>query len=173
LEAQAARDSGMVIVSRTNGVVSYVDANRIRIKVADEDKEIFGKSEIEYEIQKYQRSNQDTCLNQRPLVYQGEQVVPGQILADGSATEGGEIALGQNILVAYMPWEGYNYEDAILISERLVAQDVYTSIHIEKYEIEARQTKLGPRKSPGKFPTSVKMPCETSMNAALFASVLG
>jgi len=151
LEAQTARDSGMVIVSRTNGVVSYVDANRIRIKVADQDKEIFGKSEIEYEIQKYQRSNQDTCLNQRPLVYQGEQVVPGQILADGSATEGGEIALGQNILVAYMPWEGYNYEDAILISERLVAQDTYTSIHIEKYEIEARQTKLDLRKSPGKF----------------------
>ncbi|WP_147070194.1 DNA-directed RNA polymerase subunit beta [Microcystis aeruginosa] len=152
LEAQAARDSGMVIVSRTNGVVSYVDANRIRIKVADEDKEIFGKSEIEYEIQKYQRSNQDTCLNQRPLVYQGEQVVPGQILADGSATEGGEIALGQNILVAYMPWEGYNYEDAILISERLVAQDVYTSIHIEKYEIEARQTKLGPEEITREIP---------------------
>ncbi|MDJ0559367.1 MAG: DNA-directed RNA polymerase subunit beta, partial [Microcystis sp. M53599_WE4] len=143
---------GMVIVSRTNGVVSYVDANRIRIKVADEDKEIFGKSEIEYEIQKYQRSNQDTCLNQRPLVYQGEQVVPGQILADGSATEGGEIALGQNILVAYMPWEGYNYEDAILISERLVAQDVYTSIHIEKYEIEARQTKLGPEEITREIP---------------------
>ncbi|MEG3438535.1 DNA-directed RNA polymerase subunit beta [Pannus brasiliensis CCIBt3594] len=152
LEAQTARDSGMVIVSRTNGVVSYVDATKIRVKVAPEDRDIVGKSEIEYEIQKYNRSNQDTCLNQRPLVYMGEQVVPGQILADGSATEGGEIALGQNILVAYMPWEGYNYEDAILISERLVYDDVYTSIHIEKYEIEARQTKLGPEEITREIP---------------------
>ncbi|MEC4982888.1 MAG: DNA-directed RNA polymerase subunit beta [Oscillatoria sp. PMC 1068.18] len=108
--------------------------------------------EVEYELQKYQRSNQDTCLNQRPLVYQGEDVVPGQVLADGSATEGGELALGQNILVAYMPWEGYNYEDAILISERLVYDDVYTSIHVEKYEIEARQTKLGPEEITREIP---------------------
>jgi DNA-directed RNA polymerase subunit beta len=152
LEAQAARDSGMVIVSRTNGVVSHVDATKIRVKIAPEERESFGKAEIEYEIQKYNRSNQDTCLNQRPLVYMGEQVVPGQILADGSATEGGEIALGQNILVAYMPWEGYNYEDAILISERLVYDDIYTSIHIEKYEIEARQTKLGPEEITREIP---------------------
>ncbi len=108
--------------------------------------------EIEYQISKYQRSNQDTCLNQRPIVRVGDKVVAGQVMADGSATEGGELALGQNILVAYMPWEGYNYEDAILISERLVYDDIYTSIHIEKYEIEARQTKLGPEEITREIP---------------------
>ncbi|GFE68944.1 DNA-directed RNA polymerase subunit beta [Chroococcus sp. FPU101] len=153
LEAQAARDSGMVIVSRTHGIITHVDATRITVKVTDEKGEPDPTaSQMTYPIQKYQRSNQDTCLNQRPLVYNGEQVVPGQILADGSATEGGELALGQNILVAYMPWEGYNYEDAILISERLVSDDVYTSIHIEKYEIEARQTKLGPEEITREIP---------------------
>lgn len=146
LEAQTARDSGMVIVSRTHGIVTHVDATLIKVKVKEQERV------IEYELQKYQRSNQDTCLNQRPLVYMGEEVVPGQVLADGSATEGGEIALGQNILVAYMPWEGYNYEDAILISERLVYDDVYTSIHVEKYEIEARQTKLGPEEITREIP---------------------
>jgi DNA-directed RNA polymerase subunit beta len=145
LEAQAARDSGMVIVSRTDGEVTHVDARHIRVK----DKT--GR-ETGYELQKYQRSNQDTCLNQRPLVFEGDDVVAGQVIADGSATEGGELALGQNILVAYMPWEGYNYEDAILISERLVMDDVYTSIHIEKYEIEARQTKLGPEEITREIP---------------------
>jgi DNA-directed RNA polymerase subunit beta len=145
LEAQAARDSGMVIVSRADGEVTYVDARQIRVK----DKT--GR-EISYEVQKYQRSNQDTCLNQRPLVFEGDDVVAGQVIADGSATEGGELALGQNILVDYMPWEGYNYEDAILISERLVIDDVYTSIHIEKYEIEARQTKLGPEEITREIP---------------------
>ncbi|XLQ11116.1 MAG: DNA-directed RNA polymerase subunit beta [cyanobacterium endosymbiont of Epithemia adnata isolate EadnSB Bon19] len=152
LEAQAARDSGMVIVSRTNGIVTYVDASEIRVRVTGpENHEKLG-DEIVYLLQKYQRSNQDTCLNQRPLVYVNEDVVPGQVLADGSATEGGELALGQNILVAYMPWEGYNYEDAILISERLVYDDVYTSIHVEKYEIEARQTKLGPEEITREIP---------------------
>jgi DNA-directed RNA polymerase subunit beta len=145
LEAQAARDSGMVIVSHTDGEVSFVDARRIRVR--DE-----AGNEVEYLLQKYQRSNQDTCLNQRPIVALGDKVVSGQILADGSATENGELALGQNILVAYMPWEGYNYEDAILISERLVFDDVYTSIHIEKYEIEARQTKLGPEEITREIP---------------------
>ena len=145
LEAQAARDSGMVIVSKSDGEVSYVDAKEIRIKDSQ------GR-ETSYEVQKYQRSNQDTCLNQRPLVFAGDDVVTGQVIADGSATEGGELALGQNILVAYMPWEGYNYEDAILISERLVIDDVYTSIHIEKYEIEARQTKLGPEEITREIP---------------------
>ncbi|UBF29173.1 DNA-directed RNA polymerase subunit beta [Kovacikia minuta CCNUW1] len=145
LETQAARDSGMVIVSRTNGEVTYVSADKIRVRDAQ------GR-EIEYQLQKYQRSNQDTCLNQRPIVFAGDKVVVGQILADGSATEKGELALGQNILVTYMPWEGYNYEDAILISERLVIDDVYTSIHIEKYEIEARQTKLGPEEITREIP---------------------
>jgi DNA-directed RNA polymerase subunit beta len=136
LEAQAARDSGMVTVSVSNGRITYVSADRICV-TDSEDKEIF------YYLQKYQRSNQDTCVNQRPLVWLGESVTSGQVIADGAATEGGELALGQNILVAYLPWEGYNYEDAFLISERLVYNDVYTSVHIEKYEIEARQTKLG------------------------------
>jgi DNA-directed RNA polymerase subunit beta len=146
LEAQAARDSGMVIISKTDGDVVYVDATEIRIRPKA------GEREIKYYLSKYQRSNQDTCLNQKPLVRIGEKVVAGQVLADGSSTEGGELALGQNIVVAYMPWEGYNYEDAILISERLVQEDVYTSIHIEKYEIEARQTKLGPEEITREIP---------------------
>jgi len=145
LEGQAARDSGMVIVSRTAGEVTYVDADRIQVTSPE-------GQVSSYTLQKYQRSNQDTCLNQRPIVSRGDRVVAGQILADGSATEGGELALGQNILVAYMPWEGYNYEDAILISERLVYDDVYTSIHVEKYEIEARQTKLGPEEITREIP---------------------
>ena len=171
LEAQAARDSGMVIVSRTDGEVVYVDATEIRVRVSSEWSVVSGQSslaekrstdneqlmpekfqEIRYNLSKYQRSNQDTCLNQKPLVRIGEKVVAGQVLADGSSTEGGELALGQNIVVAYMPWEGYNYEDAILISERLVQEDIYTSIHIEKYEIEARQTKLGPEEITREIP---------------------
>ncbi|MCE2903620.1 MAG: DNA-directed RNA polymerase subunit beta [Anabaena sp. CoA2_C59] len=166
LEAQAARDSGMVIVSRTDGDVVYVDATEIRVRVGGQrlvvgDEEKTGDreqlrtdkpQELKYKLSKYQRSNQDTCLNQKPLVRIGEKVVAGQVLADGSSTEGGELALGQNIVVAYMPWEGYNYEDAILISERLVQEDVYTSIHIEKYEIEARQTKLGPEEITREIP---------------------
>ena len=145
LEVQAARDSGMVIISRTAGEVSYVDATRIMVRDPN-------GVHHSYALHKYQRSNQDTCLNQRPLVFEGDEVVEGQVLADGSATEGGELALGQNVLVAYMPWEGYNYEDAILISERLVQQDLYTSIHIEKFEIEARQTKLGPEEITREIP---------------------
>jgi DNA-directed RNA polymerase subunit beta len=145
LEAQAARDSGMVIISQADGEVTYVSADAIRVR------DDHGK-ESEYQIQKYQRSNQDTCLNQRPIVFVGDRVQEGQIIADGSATEGGELALGQNILVVYMPWEGYNYEDAILVSERLVREDVYTSIHVEKYEIEARQTKLGPEEVTREIP---------------------
>jgi DNA-directed RNA polymerase subunit beta len=136
IEAQAARDSGMVVVSYQDGKVTYVSANKICIT------DLEGK-EVVYYLQKYQRSNQDTCINQRPSVWLGEKVIAGQVIADGAATEGGELALGQNILIAYLPWEGYNYEDAFLISERLVYNDVYTSVHIEKYEIEARQTKLG------------------------------
>ncbi len=145
LEAQAARDSGMVIVSRHDGEVTYVDAERITVRSHEGE-------DVIYDLQKYQRSNQDTCLNQRPIVFEGDQVLAGQVLADGSATEGGELALGQNVLVAYMPWEGYNYEDAILISERFVSDDVYTSIHIEKHEIEARQTKLGPEEVTREIP---------------------
>lgn len=145
LEAQAARDSGMVIVSRTAGKVVYVDADLIKVQ------DVEGRVH-EYTLHKYQRSNQDTCLNQRPLVFSGDRIQAGQVLADGSAAEGGEVALGQNVLVAYMPWEGYNYEDAILVSERLVYDDLYTSIHVEKFEIEARQTKLGPEEITREIP---------------------
>ena len=145
LETQVARDSGMVPISRVNGNVVFVDANAI--VVLDEDGE-----EHTHFLQKYQRSNQDTCLNQRPIVRNGDPVIVGQVLADGSACEGGEIALGQNVLIAYMPWEGYNYEDALLVSERLVTDDLYTSVHIEKYEIEARQTKLGPEEITREIP---------------------
>jgi len=145
LESQVARDSGMVPITKVNGIVSYVDANEIVVK--DEQ----GNEHFHY-LQKYQRSNQDTCLNQRPIVKIGDRVISGQVLADGSACEGGEIALGQNVLIAYMPWEGYNYEDAILVSERMVTDDLYTSVHIEKYEIEARQTKLGPEEITREIP---------------------
>ena len=145
LETQVARDSGMVPITRVNGTVTFVDATAIVIR---DDQ---GVDHTHY-LQKYQRSNQDTCLNQRPIVQQGDQVIAGQVLANGSACEGGEIALGQNVMIAYMPWEGYNYEDAILVSERLVHDDLYTSVHIEKYEIEARQTKLGPEEITREIP---------------------
>jgi len=145
LETQVARDSGMVPITTVNGTVAYVDATAIVIR--DEE----GNDHTHY-LQKYQRSNQDTCLNHRPIVKLGDPVIAGQVLANGSACEGGEIALGQNVLIAYMPWEGYNYEDAILVSERLVRDDLYTSVHIEKYEIEARQTKLGPEEITREIP---------------------
>lgn len=145
LETKIARDSGMVVVSRTAGYVNYVSANKIGIQDNN------GRT-VHYRLKKYYRSNQDTCINQRPIVWVGEKIVVGQTLADGASTDGGEIALGRNILVAYMPWEGYNYEDAFLISERLVYDDLYTSIHIEKYEVECRQTKLGPEEITREIP---------------------
>src|SRR5215212_3034711 len=137
VEHQAARDSGQVLVAGQNGVVRSVSGRQIII--VDDDGNVH-----EYNLQKFVRSNQDTCINQRPSVRQGERVTVGQIIADSSSTENGELALGQNVVVAFMPWEGGNFEDAILISERLVRDDVFTSIHIEKYETEARDTKLGP-----------------------------
>ena len=127
------------------GWVVFVDATAI----VGEDED--GNNHNHF-LQKYQRSNQDTCLNHRPIVRCGDSVIIGQVLADGSACEGGEIALGQNVLIAYMPWEGYNFEDALLVSERLVTDDLYTSVHIEKYEIEARQTKLGPEEITREIP---------------------
>ena len=136
LEFKVAKDSGSVIISRTNGIVSYVSATKIGIQ------DTVGKT-IHYRLKKYYRSNQDTCINQHPIVWPGDHVVSGQVLADGASTETGEMALGKNIFVCYMPWEGYNYEDAFLISERLVYDDIYTSIHIERYELECRQTKMG------------------------------
>ena len=136
LELKVAKDSGSVVVSRTDGTVSYVSATKIGIQ------DLEGRT-IHYRLKKYYRSNQDTCINQHPLVWPGDKILSGQVLADGASTETGEMALGKNIFVCYMPWEGYNYEDAFLISERLVYDDVYTSIHIERYELECRQTKMG------------------------------
>ena len=136
LENQVAADSGMSVVAFRSGMVVYVSSQKIVIK------EILGTL-YTYNLQKYNRSNQDTCINHRPLVWVGENIESGQIIADGPATKNGELALGQNIMVAYMPWQGYNFEDAILISERLIYDDVFTSIHIEKFDIQARQTKVG------------------------------
>lgn len=141
LEAQVARDSGTVVLAKKSGVVQYVSSDKVVVQ-STEDRDSNGQF-IKYSLQKYQRSNQSTCINQRPAVAVGEYVQKGDLIADGSATAQGEIALGRNILVAYMPWEGYNFEDAVLVSERLVLDNIYTSIHIEKYDIEARETKLG------------------------------
>ena len=141
VEGRAARDSGQVVIARRPGVVTSVAADLIVV----EPDEASSKKDIDhYPLLKFVRSNQGTCLNHRPAVEVGDRVKPGQVIADSMSTEGGELALGQNIVVAYMSWEGANYEDAIIISERLVREDVFTSIHIEKHEIEARDTKLGP-----------------------------
>jgi DNA-directed RNA polymerase subunit beta len=137
MEHAAARDSGAIVVARRPGVVESVDATRIVVNTLE------GGVDI-YNLIKYQRSNQATNINQKPMVEAGEKVAKGDILADGSSTDRGELALGKNVLVAFMPWGGYNFEDAILLSERLVRDDVYTSIHVENFEIEARETKLGP-----------------------------
>ncbi|MFM2194213.1 MAG: hypothetical protein RLZZ460_883, partial [Chloroflexota bacterium] len=141
VEGRAARDSGQVVIARRPGVVTSVAADLI---VVEPDGAASKKDIDHYPLLKFVRSNQGTCLNHRPAVAVGDRVKPGQVIADSMSTEGGELALGQNIVVAYMSWEGANYEDAIIISERLVREDVFTSIHIEKHEIEARDTKLGP-----------------------------
>ena len=137
MEYKAAVDSGVVVVSKTNGTVSKVSANKIVI--TDEN----GES-ITYPLIKFMRSNQGTCINQRPIVNKGEKIVKGQVIADGPATDQGEIALGKNVLIGFTTWEGYNYEDALILNEKMVRDDVFTSIHIEEYEIESRDTKLGP-----------------------------
>ncbi|RWL97354.1 MAG: DNA-directed RNA polymerase subunit beta [Mesorhizobium sp.] len=143
MEPVVARDSGAAIGARRGGIVDQVDATRIVIR-ATEDLDP-GKSGVDiYRLMKFQRSNQNTCINQRPLVRMGDRVNKGDIIADGPSTELGDLALGRNVLVAFMPWNGYNYEDSILLSERIVADDVFTSIHIEEFEVMARDTKLGP-----------------------------
>jgi len=137
LEYKAAKDSGAVVIAKKSGTIKNVSASRIILKADD------GET-IKYPLLKFMRSNQGTCYNQRPIVKVGQRVEADTIIADGPSTDNGELALGRNILVAFMPWEGYNYEDAILISEKVVKEDVFTSIHIEEYECEARDTKLGP-----------------------------
>jgi DNA-directed RNA polymerase subunit beta len=142
MEAIVARDSGVVIMAKRSGIVDQVDAQRIVVRANKETESTQSNVDI-YSLLKYQRSNQNTCINQRPLVAVGDTVQAGDIIADGPSTDLGELALGRNVLVAFMPWNGYNFEDSILISERIVRDDVFTSIHIEEFEIMARDTKLG------------------------------
>ena len=145
MEYVAAKDSGACVVCRRSGIVETVDANRIVVRVEDDPETEGIESGVDiYTLVKFARSNQNTCLNQTPLVKKGEYVTAAQILADGPCTDHGELALGRNLVVAYMPWRGYNFEDAILISERVVKEDLYTTIHIEEFEVHARDTKLGP-----------------------------
>ena len=136
MEAKTAKDSGVCVIAEKDGVIEFVDATRIVIRYDDGTKE-------DIELIKFLRSNQSNCYNQKPIVFSGERVQAGQVIADGASTHEGELALGKNPLIGFMTWEGYNYEDAVLISERLVSEDVYTSIHIEEYEAESRDTKLG------------------------------
>ena len=143
IESDVALDSGVTIVAKRNGVVDKIDGKRIVIKVTEEID--YTKSGVDiYNLLKFQRSNQNTCINQRPLVKVGDVIKQGDVIADGPSTQLGELALGKNVTVAFMPWLGYNFEDSILISERCVSDDVFTSIHIEEYEVMARDTKLGP-----------------------------
>ena len=145
MEYRAAKDSGACVVAKRSGSVEFIDADLIVVAHSKTQKD-------NYKLVKYQRSNQGTCINQRPLVKVGEKVEAGDILADGPSTDNGELALGKNVLIGFMCWEGYNYEDAVLINERLVREDVYTSIHIEEYECEARDTKLGPEEITREIP---------------------
>ena len=142
MEATVARDSGVAIAARRSGVVDQIDATRIVIRATEETNTAAPGVDI-YNLLKFQRSNQNTCITQRPLVRVGDRVQAGDIIADGPSTQFGELALGRNVLVAFMPWNGYNFEDSILISERIVSDDVFTSIHIEEFEVMARDTKLG------------------------------
>ncbi|HTF25865.1 MAG TPA: DNA-directed RNA polymerase subunit beta [Candidatus Limnocylindria bacterium] len=146
MERVTARDSGAVVLCKREGIVDQVDSERIIVRVESDHSGVLSRevgADI-YQLIKFKRSNQNTCISQKPLVRVGDRVKKGQVLADGPCTERGELALGRNVLVAFLPWRGYNFEDAILVSEKLVKDDYYTSIHIEEYEIEARDTKLGP-----------------------------
>lgn len=146
MERKVAFDSGAVVFAKRGGVVEEVDSKRIIVRVNPEEINLADPTDIGidiYELKKFERTNQNTCINQRPLVVKGQEVKKGDLLADGQSTERGELALGKDVLVAFMPWRGYNFEDAIVISERLVKEDVYTSIHIEELEVEARETKIG------------------------------
>ncbi|MEO6923293.1 MAG: DNA-directed RNA polymerase subunit beta, partial [Bryocella sp.] len=147
MEGVTARDSGAVVLTRRQGIVDSVDSERIIVRVEGEHHPTQLSREVGsdiYQLTKFKRSNQNTCINQKPIVRKGDRVMKGQVIADGPCTEQGELGLGRNVLVAFMSWRGYNFEDAILISEKLVREDYYTSLHIEEYEIESRDTKLGP-----------------------------
>ena len=166
LEKRAAKDSGMVVVSDVDGTVEKVVGEEIYIR--DKANKLH-----RYQLMKYVRSNQDTCINQKPIVRDGDEVKAGDVIADGASTNCGELSLGKNVLLAYMPWEGYNYEDAILLSERCVHDDIFTSVHIEKLEIDARQTKLGPeeitREVPNVSEESLRHLDERGIGARVYA----
>ena len=147
MEGVTARDSGAVVLARRSGIIDSVDSERIIVRVEGEHHPMQLSREVGsdiYQLTKFKRSNQNTCINQRPIVKPGDRVAKGQVIADGPCTDMGELALGRNVLVAFMPWRGYNFEDAILVSEKMVKEDYYTSVHIEEFEIESRDTKLGP-----------------------------
>jgi DNA-directed RNA polymerase subunit beta len=143
IERVAAVDSGTVVTATRGGVVDYVDATRVVVRVNDAEAQAGEVGVDIYNLIKYQRSNQNTNIHQRPIVKRGDKIAKGDVVADGASTDLGEIAIGQNMLIAFMPWNGYNFEDSILISERVVAEDRYTSIHIEELVVMARDTKLG------------------------------
>ena len=157
MERRAALDTGDVLLARNGGTIEWVDANQIVVQTSD------GKDE--YELQKFMRSNQGTLIHHKPRVDAGQKVKAGDVLADGSSTDKGEMALGKNLMVAFMSWEGYNFEDAIILSKRLVQDDELTSIHIEEYEIDARagRPSSARRRSPATSPTAPRSRCATSM----------
>lgn len=153
MELRAARDSGALVIALEAGTVTKVTSEVILIKRISKKSQEFGVSEIdEYRLVKFKRTNQNTCINQKPIVSEGDKVKAGDVIADGTATEGGELALGKNVMVAFMPWQGYNFEDAIVVSERMVRDDVYTSIHIEEFEIQVRDTRRGPEEITDEIP---------------------
>ena len=153
MEYTVAKDSGSTLVAKREGVVDQLDANRIVIRVTDKNDTSLNKIDI-YNLLKFQRSNQNTCISQRPLVSVGDKVLKNQVIADGPATDLGELALGRNVLAAFMPWNGYNFEDSILISEKVVQEDVFTSIHVEEFEVMSRDTKLGPEEITRDIPNA-------------------
>ncbi|UXP32826.1 DNA-directed RNA polymerase subunit beta [Reichenbachiella agarivorans] len=155
LEKRVALDSRSLILAEKTGVISYVDATKIVVKydMTDNDKIVsFNDEHTTYDLIKFRRTNQDTCINLKPIVFKGDKVVPGQPLCEGFATQNGELALGRNLMVAYMPWQGYNFEDAIVISERVVREDIFTSIHIDEYDLEVRDTKRGEEELTSEIP---------------------
>ncbi len=153
MEYTVANDSGSTIVAKREGIVDQLDANRIVIRITDKNDKSLNKIDI-YNLSKFQRSNQNTCITQRPLVNVGDKIQKNQVIADGPATELGELALGRNVLAAFMPWNGYNFEDSILISEKVVQDDVFTSIHVEEFEVMSRDTKLGPEEITRDIPNA-------------------
>jgi DNA-directed RNA polymerase subunit beta len=171
LERTVAVDSGTAVRATRGGIVDYIDASRIVVRVNDEEATAGEVGVDIYNLVKYTRSNQNTNINQRPLVRVGDHIAKGDVVADGASTDMGELALGQNMLVAFMPWNGYNFEDSILISERVVADERFTSIHIEELSVVARDTKLGPEEITRDIPTCRERSSAISTSPASSTSV--